>query len=207
MDAYSSNKFFLKNSEFQKITIDALLHSKPCLNVDDCINDWLNNVEFSNDTITVGSANIWSSITTVVKDKPFNYNQTTRFVICLGLQLSALAKINYGFTHLVPDDITVVDNGWYLITNFDNISTMNNEKINVTMPFSTNIFTAPELEKIVDLPVDIDHKSSYYSIGMICLYILGLTVDELKKLYPSPLYYFIERCIADEPSKRSYLLI
>ena len=125
----------------------------------------------------------------------------------MGLQFSALAKINYGFTHLVPDDITVVDDGWYLITNFDNIATMNNEKINVTMPFSTNIYTAPELEKIVDLPVDIDHKSCYYSVGMICLNILGLTVSELKKLYPSPLYYFIERCILDDPSKRSYLLI
>ena len=206
------NASLLKNNDLQNIVVKSLIESAKCLdNSDICTtkNNWLNNIVYHKSTITI-TADIWKPLSTyIIKDRPLTYSEAVRFVICMGLQLNALAKANYGLAQINPEDIMVINHDWYLLTNFDNISSLKKEQIHITQPFNTNNFSAPELENINTLPAEIHHTSSYYSIAMICVYSLGLSYqdEDLNKLLPSPLYFFLQRCFATNPSDRAYLLI
>jgi len=58
---------------------------------------------------------------------------------------------------------------------------------------------APELLKMSVLPF-ISHKSlSYYSLALLCLQKLNLSLEEIKG---TKLFYFLERCLKDEPTER-----
>ena len=203
----------LYNSELQSIVIEALSSSIPCPwknNQCPVDNIWFKDIH-RKDNKLIFKSDVWMPLSKYIHaNGVLNYSKVLRFVICMGIQLTALTEINYGFTHINLDDIMVINEDWFLLTNFDNISLLNKDgKINITTPFSSQKFTAPELKDIKTLPVDVDQSCSYYSIGMICLHLLGLEYNNnnMEKLYPSPLYFFLERCLYENPEKRAYLLI
>jgi hypothetical protein len=96
----------------------------------------------------------------------------------------------------------------------------------ISCPFSTNdFFVSPELFKIKELPAFIHYKTSYFSLACLALHLL-LEDDEfyteytkhkqpekiLQKLSSKPiketkLYWLLSRCLVEEPSERSILLI
>ena len=203
----------LDNSLFLSIAISALSESARRLSTNTPVvgeNIWFRNIKKSGNKITVSPNKLTKLSTYFKKNGVFTYGKVLRFIICMGLQLTALTKNNCGFIHITMDDIVVIDDDWFLITNFDNISLLTKDgKINITTPFSANKFTAPELRDIKTLPIDVEQTCSYYSIAIICLSLFGFEYnkDNMDKLYPSPVYFFIERCLYEEPEKRAFLLI
>lgn len=203
----------LDNSLFLSIVISALSESARRLSTNTPVvgeNIWFRNMKKSGNKITVSPNKLTKLSTYFKKNGVFTYGKVLRFIICMGLQLTALTKNNCGFIHITMDDIVVIDDDWFLITNFDNISLLTKDgKINITTPFSANKFTAPELMDIKTLPIDVEQTCSYYSIAIICLSLFGFEYNKenMDKLYPTPVYFFIERCLYEEPEKRAFLLI
>ena len=203
----------LENIGGQSIAIESLISSESCSNENipcNVNNIWLNDVIKKNKTLFF-KPKIWKSLSTYIKKKKtLSYHEAMRFIICIGIQLTAFTEINYGFTHFNLDDITVIDEDWYLITNFTNMNELNDDsKITITTPFTYQPFSSPELRNISSLPTEIDQSCSYYSVAMICLHVLGLKYndEDMKKLYPSPLFFFLKRCLDNTPEERAYLLI
>jgi hypothetical protein len=58
---------------------------------------------------------------------------------------------------------------------------------------------APELLKITALPFLTQRSASYYSLALLCLKRLNLSLD---KIEGTKLFYFLERCLKEEPSER-----
>ena len=58
---------------------------------------------------------------------------------------------------------------------------------------------APELLKITALPFLTQRSASYYSLALLCLKRLNLSLD---KIEGTKLFYFLERCLKEDPSER-----
>lgn len=204
----------LDKTELLSTVIDTLSESHACmLDDNDChiTKDWVVSISKTNPSKVSVRAEIWTTLAEYRKKKVFDYHKSLRLAICLGEQLMALAEVGYGITHIDPEDIMVINENWYLLTNFDNISQLNDNKstIKILSPIPDSKFSAPEIKNIKTLPVEIDQSCSYYSVALLCLYVLGLTKDskDLKRLSPSSLYFLLERCLVNNPKERVFLLL
>jgi len=63
---------------------------------------------------------------------------------------------------------------------------------------------APELLKIPVLPFITHRSASYYSLALLCLKQLNLSLD---KIEGTKLFYFLERCLKETPSERRLIYI
>ena len=62
---------------------------------------------------------------------------------------------------------------------------------------------APELLQMKALPFITDKSCSYYSLALLCLAKLNLSLEEFQgQLQGTKLFYFLERCLKEEPSER-----
>lgn len=204
----------LNQSELLSIVVESLASSHSC-NLDDkgcsVTNDWKVTTIKSNPSRISLQAEIWMPLSQYRKKKVFDYQMALRLTICLGEQLTALSEVGYGITHIDPEDIMVINDNWYLLTNFSNIAQLNDNKstISILSPISNSNFVAPEIKNIKILPSEVDQSCSFYSVALLCLYVLRLTQDtqDMKRLFPSPLYFLLERCLHKEPKERVFLLL
>lgn len=204
----------LDNSELLSIVMEALASSHACaLGDDDCSvnNNWKISTSKTNPSKLSLQAEIWEPLSKYSKKGVFDYQKSLRLAICLGEQLTALSEVGYGITHIDPKDIMVINENWYLLTNFSNIAQLNVTKstIKILSPISKSMFVAPEIKNIKTLPFETDQSCSYYSVALLCLHVLGLnkTAVDIKRLFPSSLYFFMERCLHEDPKKRVFLLV
>tara|TARA_Y100000591_G_C21813657_1_gene689383 strand:- start:1075 stop:1701 length:627 start_codon:yes stop_codon:yes gene_type:complete len=203
----------IDNNELQSIVVEALSNTQPCFKDKKC------NIEESwvvlsppqnNKRKIVIKSDIWSTLENYIKRKPLDYRKALRLTICIGEQLTALNESGYGFTHITPKDIMVIDENWYLITNLDNAMPLEKEdNIKIMKPLTKSIFLAPELKTITKLPALVNQSCGLYSIATLVLHSLGLenTQSDRCKLMPSSLFYLLERCCVDTPSERTFLLL
>jgi len=66
---------------------------------------------------------------------------------------------------------------------------------------------APELYRINVLPFITHRSASYYSLGLLCLHLLNYQNLSLNHLRDTPLFYFLERCLKEEPLERMCIFI
>ena len=134
-----------------------------------------------------------------------NYTQVETMAFHLSLQLQSLEEKGFSVLYLQPSDITLVD-AVYLLTNLDQLVTLQKKNtsyisINYLPPVSfPKDCCAPELLQMKALPFIVNKSVSYYSLGLLCLNALGYT--SLDDLRGTKLYYFLERCMKEEPSDR-----
>lgn len=100
------------------------------------------------------------------------------------------------------------------------------QHVNICSPFSTDdFFLAPELTKITDLPYRVHFKAVYFSMAILIIYeLLGkrydfyedyLRTDTQKimellnkhPIYQTKIYWFLSRCLIEDPKRRSLLYI
>jgi len=142
-----------------------------------------------------------------------NYTQVETMAFQLSLQLQALEEKGFGVLYLQPSNITMVDEGEgegkknkYLLMHLDQclpLQKKNASSISInylpTAPFPKDC-CAPELLQMNALPCIVNKSVSYYSLGLLCLNALGCsTLDELRG---TKLFYFLERCMKENPSDR-----
>jgi hypothetical protein len=172
-------------------------------------NDVNHSIIFTANTVTPLTAN-------AVKN---NVNQMIR---CLSKQLEYFHDNNLAFYGFDLDDIIVINDTIFLIVNNKYSKTLDKERtITFYGPFSKPYFSSPELINLKCLPAKIDYQTSYYSLGALIVYYLfdinstifiGLKRESLddkvfESILNTKLYWFLKRCLNDNPKKRILLYL
>jgi hypothetical protein len=141
------------------------------------------------------------------KKKHLDYHQGLQLAMCLAVQLAALVSINKGVLFFSDKDITILDDEWFLLTNLDNIvPIVNNNTIMLSQPISFHGFLSPEIKNISELPFKTNISCGYYSLALMVIDALGIN-PSLDQIAESKLYYFLNRCLQENPDNRFILFI
>ena len=160
-------------------------------NIEDLFNDYFSNHEgmILKDTEPLPSV--------------MSYMEVETMVLHLMIQLKALETRDCSLLFWQSSDILRVNKNIYLLTDFTQLVPVCGKNIVLNYP---EIFPfpkeccAPELLQMAALPF-ITHKSaSYYSLALLCLKKLNLSLEVLQG---TKLFYFLERCLKIEPNERS----
>ena len=131
-----------------------------------------------------------------------SYTEVETLAFHLSLQLRVLERRDCSLLFWQSSDILFVNKKLYLLANLMNLVPIKSDQIVLNypaiFPFPKAV-CAPELLKMKALPF-ITHKSlSYYSLALMCLQKLNLSLEQLQG---TKLFYFLERCLKEEPSER-----
>ena len=157
----------------------------------------------------------------------YKYDNVETLATHLSLQLQLLEKRGYTMLYLQPSDIVKVrfnsagagagagagcrEICLYLLLDLMQLVPLSKQDSNqlvlnypVVYPFPKGL-CAPELYKLNVLPFITHRSASYYSLGLLCLRLLpNLSLNNLRD---TPLFYFLERCLKEEPLERICLFI
>ena len=134
---------------------------------------------------------------------------------------------NSVFIGFDPRHILVVNEDTYLYINGEHLEKIDDqENIEIKYPpNSQDYILAPELYEITELPCKINYKCSYYSVGILYLYIFNIIetkriqkidtndVEEITQLLKNlsinhtKIYYFLQRCLQKNPVNRQILFV
>jgi hypothetical protein len=157
-------------------------------------------------------------------DKKLSYQQILKLVLDFCSQLEYLMD-NY---HLILSNLNIqnffmIDSDKFIyIPDLEQISKIERDnQIRITYPFSQNsIIMNPELKEITSIPTKIHMKSSYFSFGILILYLIHdhkidmkdcldnyKTLLEESYIFETSLYYFLLRCLKKSPYERRLIYI
>lgn len=115
-----------------------------------------------------------------------------------------------------PKNIIVIDNIFVYLSQ-EHLKDIKNNNICIYSPISKkNPYLSPELSKTSKLPIMINYKTSFYSLGLLLIESLSgeNTIvnmsdieDKLKHCKGTKLYYFLERCLKEDPNERFLIYI
>ena len=195
---------FLKDNEINKALINSIIK-----------NGWNGSWYTANDYIVI-ETNKNHKI-----NKKLEYFEGQRLCICLGIQLEVLAKFNKSFLFFDSDDISVINDQWYIINSYDESNnkvvsiggggaSKSGNNITITNPvYFKSDFMAPELinfykDKNKNLPFVTNISCVYYSVALLILHYLDV---DLEDLLDSPLYFFLKRCMEKDENNRFFLFV
>ena len=200
---------FLKDNEINKALINSIVK-----------NGWDGSWFTENDYIVIETNNNHKI------NKKLEYYEGQRLCICLGIQLEVLAKFNKSFLFFDLDDISVINEQWYIINSYDETnnkvvtidgggrgvgaSADGADYITITNPVNfKSDFMAPELinfykDKNKNLPFVTNISCIYYSVALLILHYLELNLEDL---LDSPLYYFLKRCMEKDENNRFFIFV
>lgn len=194
----SSNTILLKYNEINKAFLNSLIR-----------NGWNGVWENDDNNIT-----IYTDKSHKLKGKKIQYYQAERLCICLSFQLEVLAKFNKSFLFLDIDDISVINDEWYIIncynTNNVKVVDISRNNVNITNPISLRSkFMAPEISnfynnKNKEIPFTTNVSCLYYSIALLILHITNRDLDDF---IGSSLYFFLKRCFEKDANKRFFIFV
>ena len=123
----------------------------------------------------------------------------------LGAQILFMERNSQGFLFFNLEDIIVIDQHFFLFLNTEYVFSLDSQKnLEINRPFRLSEFSAPELKSIQELPTTISYKTIFYSLAAIILHCLQVDLETLK---PTKLFYFLERCLEEDPTNRMFLYI
>jgi hypothetical protein len=121
-----------------------------------------------------------------------------KMIYYLSKQLSYLIT-NHGkcFYTYEPNNIIVIDDNIFLCISQEHLTDIKNNDIYIYSPISTsNLYLSPELSSAKILPIIINYKTIFYSLGLLVSENLSSGISETK------LNYFLERCLNKDPCER-----
>lgn len=167
---------------------------------------WKGNWEIDGDNIVIRSTE-GITLAEQLKKRPLDYDEALRLSMCLGMQLAALVSLNKSILFFDESDISVIDKDWYVITSLNKVvPIIAKDTVMLARPIAFKGAIPPELQSITALPVKTNISSAYYSVGRLTLSSLGID-DSLDPLEGSSLFYFLQRCLHTDPTKRYFLFI
>ena len=152
--------------------------------------------------------------TTAVSDerlslKKMTYPEVETMAFQLSLQLDYLEEQGFSLLFWQPSDIVVIPNATqtlYLLANLAQMVPLDKKDRNNLVLIYPTVFPlpkercAPELLKMNSLPFRTHRSASYYSLALLCLEKLNLSLQQIEG---SKLFYFLERCLQEEPKERT----
>ena len=147
---------------------------------------------------------------TTNKTNKLSHTILLKIVYYLSKQISyLLTNYNKCFYTYDPDNIIVIDDNIFIYISQVQLKDVKNNEIYIYSPISKkNKYLSPELLNISTLPIIIDYKTIYYSLGLLikesllCNETDSYTDDSMTKLH-----YFLERCLKKNPNERYLLYI
>ena len=145
-----------------------------------------------------------------------SYSFLLKLLYDLSIQLKYFIETHKKcYIGLSPKDVMIINNSSCFCINKDLLFDIHKNNIVINNPFEKNGgFFAPEILDIKNIPATVDYKCSYYSLGLIIIYIMNpseekCNIDILKKSYliNTDLYYMIRRCLQPDISRRSIIYI
>lgn len=127
----------------------------------------------------------------------------------LSSQLEILESLGYSVLFWQAADILWMNKQFYLLADLTQLVPLQKKNLTQLVLNYPAVFPLPEREcapevlQMKALPF-ITHKScSYYSLALLCLAKLNLSLAEMPHvLHGTKLFYFLERCLKEEPSER-----
>lgn len=173
-------------------------------------------VDTSTETINISCRSVMT-LSEYLKNED-NYmpmNTCISLIDCVSKQIKFLEKRNLGYYAFDIADFIVIDNIFFVNCNSSKIVPIHKSLLEIHCWIEPSDFSSPELLSITELPGKIDYRSSYYSLGLLVVFVLmnknlssALNVgEEIACLDGSKLYWFLSRCLDRDPKKRHMLLI
>ena len=134
---------------------------------------------------------------------------------------------NSVFIGFNPRHILVVNEDTYLYINGEYLEKIDDQE-NIEIKYPPKIedyILAPELYEIIELPCKINYKCSYYSVGVLYLYIFKIIetmdtqpvntndIEEITQLLKTlsisntKIFYFLQRCLQKNPVNRQIIFV
>jgi hypothetical protein len=128
------------------------------------------------------------------------------------------SKCFYTFT---TDNIIVIDDCKFLYLSNEHLKEVKNNNIRIYSPISKTIgYLSPEIQKASSIPIIINYRTIFYSLGLFVVSNLHnednetdiryFRISNAENVFPlslkdNKLYYFLKRCLHNNPNKR-YLM-
>lgn len=141
------------------------------------------------------------------QEDKLEYHECTRMLLDIGSQIEILKENGWGVLYLSVRDISIANDGTYIITpTMELFSCDEKGMILLDRPFTYHkTYMAPELKDITTLPSKVYYTCVYFSLKQLALDVLG--IDTISRIYPTKLYFLIERCSEEDPKERIFLFI
>jgi len=143
---------------------------------------------------------------------PMTQNQCVKMIYCITKQLEELEKCpkKLGFYGIDLNDVLVINEDIFIIASSAYLRHILNDRFFFYSPFHLPLFSSPELLSIKNLPADIHYKCFYYSLGGLCIHCLFKENENnvsLESISYTKMHWFLKRCFAEQPEKRSLLFL
>ena len=144
------------------------------------------------------------------------YFEGVKMAQCIGQQLFYLEKYAHTFSWFNLDDILVIDESTFLCIALEQLMPVDAfGRIWFTRPFSNkHPHIAPEIQRLKTLPSYVTYKAAYYSLGSLITFCLAEDDEKSTKMQlrlefiaDTKLYWFLLRCIDNEPNARLLLFV
>ena len=144
------------------------------------------------------------------------YIEGVKMAQCLGQQLFYLEKYAHTFSWFNLDNILVIDESSFLCVGLEQLMSVDAfGRIWFTTPFSLKLpHIAPEIQRLKALPSYVTYKAAYYSLGSLIIFCLAEDDEKSTKMQlrlefiaDTKLYWFLLRCIDNEPNARLLLFV
>lgn len=147
------------------------------------------------------------------EDGILSYKTIVKLVYDTGILIKNLEADKKGIFCFSLDDFVVINNDFFLFINHFKFSDIYKKNLSLTIPIDLS-------ENFIDLNMNFSHLPikeyytiSYYSFGLMVFYLLTgernsrENINLLNKIYGTPIYYFILRCLNTNPKERFYIYI
>jgi hypothetical protein len=134
-----------------------------------------------------------------------------------------LEKESKCFYTFAEDNIIVIDDCKFLYLSNEHLKEVKNNNIYIYSPISKTIgYLSPEIQKASSIPIIINYRTIFYSLGLFVVTNLCNETEEsnstdfrisnaenvsLLSLKYDKIYYFLKRCLHHNPNKRYLLYI
>lgn len=146
-------------------------------------------------------------LTKLTQSENIDYHECTKIILEIGAEIETLKEKGWALLCISREDISKTTEGSYILTpSMDLFSCDDNGMILIDRPYTYDgTYMAPELKYITTLPSKVYYTSVYFSLKQLTLDVLG--VDTLTCIYPTKLYFLIERCSTEDPKERIFIFI
>jgi len=168
-------------------------------------NGWKGSWDIEDDKIIIDTK-FGENLTERLKKKPLTYYEALRLSMCMGMHLASLIPLNQSIFFFSTNSIYIIDEDWYILLEPALVPIVSDNNVILTYPIAFKGELAPEQKNISSLPFKTNISCAYYSLANLVVKALDINND-LDRLAGSKLYYFLKRCLVDEPSKRFFLFI
>jgi len=227
-DKTKATLFYIKNNYNSKINNSlSLFYSISKINIVNSSNIIIND---NNDYSLIIKASSIKSFTQFKKEQKIkNSNCELNYIMILMLINSLIKQLHYllefeskCFYTFVEDNIIVIDDCKFLYLSNEHLKEVKNNDIYIYSPITkTTGYLSPELKKASSIPIIINYRTIFYSLGLLVITNLcneHQEIDENNKnnvqyrvinkiIQDTKLYYFLDRCLQPNPYKRFLLYV